>query len=106
MRAHNFITQYSETRPWSACYLSFLDGTIFTNEDIHIGNGLKVIEAVNLEEELTIGACPASSLDVTVMNYHGLLSGFAFGEAEVSLGVRTEVVVGNPVSANYRYLCR
>lgn len=86
--------------PVERVLFKFADGTIFTNEDIHIGNGLKVIEAVNLEEELTIGACPASSLDVTVMNYHGLLSGFAFGEAEVSLGVRTEVVVGNPVSAN------
>ena len=86
--------------PVERVLFKFADGTIFTNEDIHIGNGLKVIEAVNLEEELTIGACPASSLDVTVMNYHGLLSGFAFGEAEVSLGVRTEIIAGNPVSAN------
>ena len=79
--------------PVERVLFKFADGTIFTNEDIHIGNGLKVIEAVNLEEELTIGACPASSLDVTVMNYHGLLSGFAFGEAEVSLGVRTNVAL-------------
>lgn len=86
--------------PVERVLFKFADGTIFTNEDIHIGNGLKVIEAVNLEEELTIGGCPASSLEATIMNYHGLLSGFAFGEAEVSLGVRTEVVVGNPVSAN------
>lgn len=86
--------------PVERVLFKFADGTIFTNEDIHIGNGLKVVEAVNLEEELTIGACPASSLDVTVMNYHGLLSGFAFGETEVSLGVRTEIVAGNPVSAN------
>lgn len=94
---HNAVFENS---PVERVLFRFADGTIFTNEDIHIGNGLKVIEAVNLEEELTIGACPASSLDVTVMNYHGLLSGFAFGEAEVSLGVRTETVTGNPVSAN------
>lgn len=86
--------------PVERVLFKFADGTIFTNEDIHIGNGLKVIEAVNLEEELTIGACPASSMDVTVMNYHGLLSGFAFGEAEVSLGVRTNVGAIAPVDAN------
>lgn len=94
---HNAVFANS---PVERVLFKFADDTIFTNEDIHIGNGLKVIEAVNLEEELTIGGCPASSLDVTVMNYHGLLSGFAFGEAEVSLGVRTETVTGNPVSAN------
>lgn len=86
--------------PVERVLFKFADGTIFTNEDIHIGSGLKLIEAVNLEEELTIGGCPASSLEATIMNYHGLLSGFAFGEAEVSLGVRTEIIAGNPVSAN------
>ena len=94
---HNAVFANS---PVERVLFRFADGTIFTNEDIHIGNGLKVIEAANLEEELTIGACPAASLDATIMNYHGLLSGFAFGEAEVSLGVRTERIVGSPVSAN------
>ena len=94
---HNAVFENS---PVERVLFKFADGTIFTNEDINISAGLKVIEAVNLEEELTIGGCPASSLEATIMNYHGLLSGFAFGEAEVSLGVRTEVVVGNPVSAN------
>lgn len=86
--------------PVERVLFKFADGTIFTNEDIHIGSGLKLIEAVNLEEELTIGGCPASSLEATIMNYHGLLSGFAFGEAEVSLGVRTETSSLAPVDAN------
>jgi hypothetical protein len=95
-----FHSAVFENSPTERVLFRFADGTIFTNEDIHIGNGLKVIEAANLEEELTIGACPASSLEATIMNYHGLLSGFAFGEAEISLGVRTERTAGIPVNAN------
>lgn len=101
---YNASTQFHnavfENSPVERVLFRFADGTIFTNEDINISAGLKVIEAANLEEELTIGACTAASLDVTVMNYHGLLSGFAFGEAEVSLGVRTETSSFAPVDAN------
>lgn len=95
-----FHSAVFENSPVERVLFKFADGTIFTNEDIHIGSGLKLIEAVNLEEELTIGSCPAASLEATIMNYHGLLSGFAFGEAEVSLGVRTETVNVGVVAAN------
>lgn len=100
---HNAVFANS---PVERVLFKFADGTIFTNEDIHIGSGLKLIEAVNLEEELTIGGCPASSLEATIMNYHGLLSGFAFGEAEVSLGVRTDVGTIAPVEANVLVVLR
>lgn len=71
----------------------FTDGTIFTNEDVMANPGVKVMEASNLEEELTIGDCPSSSLSATIANYNGLLSGYAFGECKVSLGVRTRTNV-------------
>ena len=75
--------------------------TLFTNEDIHMNSGITLIEAANLEEELTIGACVSSNLSGTVINFHRLLDGFAFGACEVSLGIRTETAVfSNPPSSN------
>ncbi len=88
--------------PLEQVIIKFRDGTILTNEDIHVNNGLKVMESFNLEEELTIGTCLASSLDVTIMNGHRLLSDFGFGEAEVMLGVCTEQTKATPGSE----LCR
>ena len=75
--------------PKERVLFSFTDGTIFTNEDVMASPGVKIMEAANLEEELTIGACPSSSLSATIANYQGLLSGFSFGECKVSIGVRT-----------------
>lgn len=89
----------------SRMMFKFADGTIFTNEDINISSGeVKVVEAVNLEGELTIGACPSSTLDATIMNYHGLLSDFEFGEAEVSLAalIKTGAIPSSEATALVR----
>ena len=88
--------------PLEQVILKFRDGTILTSEDIHVNNGIKVLESFNLEEELTIGTCLASTLDVTVMNGHRLLSDYGFGEAEVMLGICTEQTKVAPGSE----LCR
>lgn len=88
--------------PLEQVIFKFKDGTILTNEDIHVNNGIKVLESFNLEEELTIGTCLASTLDVTVMNGHRLLSDYGFGEAEVMLGICTE----QTKAASGNELCR
>lgn len=75
--------------PKERILFSFADGTIFTNEDVMANPGVKIMESANLEEELTIGACPSSSLSATIANYNGLLSGYTFGECKVYIGIRT-----------------
>lgn len=82
--------------PLEQVIIKFKDGTILTNEDIHVNNGLKIMEPFNLEEELTIGTCLSSTLDVTIMNGHRLLSDYGFGEAEVMLGICTEQTKAAP----------
>lgn len=95
-----------ENSPAERVLFRFADGTVFTNEDINQSSGLKFTEAANLEDELTIGACPSSTIETTFMNYHELLSGFAFGECEVSLGVRTAVDTGTAFTANAKIILR
>ena len=94
-----FHTAVYGTSPITQALFRFADGTLFTNEDIH-SSGLKLIEAANHEEELTIGACLSSVLSATFMNYDGLLTGFAFGEAEVGLGVKIGTDTFVPTVAN------
>lgn len=98
--SERFHAAVLETSPVTQVMFKFADGTILTNEDVHITNGFKIMEAANYEDELTIGSCLSSTLDATFMNYAGLLSGFAFGECEVSLGVKTAVESFKPIVAN------
>lgn len=85
-------------------FVRFEDGTFFTAEDI---NPIEVTYPLNEDTDLTMGACVASELTATVFNQHGLLSGFAFGKAEFSLGVLTETLdwtkPDGKVSAVYGY---
>lgn len=87
--SEQFHTAVRANSPVERVLMRFADGTILTNEDIQAQNGLKIIEAVNLDEELTIGGCPSSSLTASVLNTHGLLTGYAFGECAVWLGIKT-----------------
>jgi len=95
----DFHTAVYDTSPVTRALFRFTDGTILTNEDIH-SSGLKIMEAANYEEELTIGTCLSSTLTATFMNYSGLLSGFAFGECDVSLGVKIGTDTFVPAIAN------
>lgn len=63
--------------------LRFADGTLLTKDDI---SGLEITYPLNEETELTVGKCVSAELRTTVLNYHGLLSDFAFGQCAVSLG--------------------
>lgn len=63
--------------------LRFADGTFLTTEDV--GN-IEVTYPLNEEADVTVGRCVSAELRCTVRNYHGLLSGFAFGKCAAALG--------------------
>ena len=64
--------------------LQFADGTLLTTEDV--GN-IEITYPLNEETDVTVGKCVSAELRCTVRNYHGLLSGYAFGRCSVSMGV-------------------
>lgn len=80
--------------------------TFFTNEDVEMNAGVQVIEALNFDDELTIGACPASTLEATILNPDGLLSNFQFGDCEVLLGVQTQQSTVSPSNATVMTVMR
>lgn len=64
--------------------LRFADGTLLTTEDV--GN-IEITYPLNEETDVTVGKCVSAELRCTVLNYHGLLSGYGFGRCSVSMGV-------------------
>lgn len=95
-----FHTAVCQNAPDIKVLFRFENNTVLTNEDIHINSGINIMEAVNYDEELTIGSCTSSNLEVTVMNYHGLLSDYAFRDCKVYLGVKTGMSKQSSVNAN------
>ncbi len=67
-----------------ALLLQFTDGTPLTTEDV--GN-IEITYPLNEETDVTVGKCVSAELRCTVLNYHGLLSGYGFGRCSVSMGV-------------------
>lgn len=67
--------------------LAFEDGTFLTGGDVP---SLSVTYPMNEETELTVGQCVAAELSMTVLNYSGLLDGFAFGKCRAALGVERD----------------
>ena len=67
-----------------ALLLQFADGTPLTTEDV--GN-IEITYPLNEETDVTVGKCVSAELRCTVLNYHGLLSGYGFGRCSVSMGV-------------------
>ena len=63
--------------------LQFADGTFLTTGDV--GN-IEITYPLNEETDVTVGRCVSAELRCTVRNYHGLLSGFAFGKCAAALG--------------------
>lgn len=63
--------------------LRFADGTFLTTEDV--GN-IEITYPLNEETDVTVGKCVSAELRCTVLNYHGLLSGYGFGRCSVSMG--------------------
>lgn len=67
-----------------ALLLQFADGTLLTTEDV--GN-IEITYPLNEETDVTVGKCVSAELRCTVLNYHGLLSGYGFGRCSISMGV-------------------
>lgn len=65
--------------------LQFADGTLLTTEDV--GN-IEITYPLNEETDVTVGKCVSAELRCAVRNYHGLLSGFAFGKCGAAMGVK------------------
>ena len=66
-----------------ALLLWFAGGTILTTEDVKT---VEITYPLNEETDVTVGKCVSAELKCTVLNYHGLLSGFAFGRCNAAMG--------------------
>ena len=84
--------------------MRFADGTFLTGEDV---TDIEITYPLNEDTDLTVGKCVSAELHTTVLNYHGLLSGFGFGDCAVSLGtlVSTDAwtMSGGKAAVVYRY---
>ena len=76
--------------------------TFLTGADV---GDIEVTYPLNEETDLSVGKCVSAELKTSVLNYHGLLSGFVFGKCKVSLGalVGTDTWSGSGVSVVYGY---
>lgn len=81
-----FHTAVKQPAPQVRALLDF-GTTFFTNRDIAASTGLYLTEAVNLEENLTIGSCTSGTLTTTIFNANHLLDDFSYGRFKASLGV-------------------
>lgn len=63
--------------------MQFADGTFLTGEDV---TDIEITYPLNEDTDLTVGKCVSAELRTTVLNYHGMLSGFGFGDCAVSIG--------------------
>lgn len=93
-----FHTAVMQPNPDVRALMKF-NSTLITNEDIHI-DGVKFTENANLDENLKIGDCPASTIGYTILNYAHLLDGFEYGEFEASLGVCVNTEQSEAITAN------
>lgn len=70
--------------------LRFADA-VFTNDDISItSGGISFHDRFNEADELRVGACPESSLNVSLINRNGILNDYAFGRFTASIGALIE----------------
>lgn len=65
--------------------LRFANGTVLTTEDV---KKVEITYPLNEETDVTAGKCVSAELKCTVLNYHGLLSGFAFGKCSAAMGAK------------------
>lgn len=65
--------------------LRFANGTVLTTEDV---KKVEITYPLNEETDVTAGRCVSAELKCTVLNYHGLLSGFAFGKCSAAMGAK------------------
>lgn len=73
--------------PQRATVRFLADDRVLTGEAI-ADTGITVIDGINESEDLTVGECVASEARLTIYNDDGAMDGYAYGEAEISLGVK------------------
>ena len=64
--------------------------TIFSNEEISVSAGVRMDAAFNSDQELTIGSCPSTEIQFTLLNDKRQLENFNFGECKAYMGVKIE----------------
>lgn len=76
--------------------------TFLTGADV---GDIEITYPLNEETDLSVGKCVSAELKTSVLNYHGLLNGFNFGECKVSLGalIGTDTWSGSGVIVVYGY---
>lgn len=62
----------------------------FSNEDISVSAGLRLAEVFSGSEDLAIGQTPSAQISFTLLNDHGQLANFGFGEFTAYLGARID----------------
>ncbi len=67
------------------------DGTILTNEDISVEDGVSYDETFCTETDLTVGLTPSSHMSFVLLNDKYQLQNFGFGRFTAKLGVRLSV---------------
>lgn len=77
------------------------NGTILTNEDISVEDGVHYDETFCSETDLTVGLTPSSVMSFTLLNDELQLVNFPFGRFEAKLGVRLSVTENDSAATDH-----
>lgn len=90
-----FVTALHSGAPQRWAFIWDADGTILTNEDISVEDGVSYDETFCSETDLTIGLTPSSRMSFTMLNANYQWLNFPFGKFTAKLGVRIAVTNNN-----------
>ena len=85
-----------ENRPQRVLFEFDGGDTVFSNEDISVTDGFKLVAPFNAENELTVGMTPCAELRFRMLNQDGELAEFGFGRFKAWLGI--QIVTGTPAA--------
>jgi hypothetical protein len=77
------------------------NGTILTNEDISVEDGVRYDETFCSETDLTVGLTPSCTMSFTLLNDQLQLLNFPFGRFTAKLGVRLSVTANNSAATDH-----
>lgn len=101
--SNTFRTKAMDDHVKTDILMQFEDGTFFTKfNDV---KDIEITYPLNEETDVAVGKCVSAELKTTILNKHGLLSGFDFGKCKVSLGalIGTDTWDGSGLSVVYGY---
>ena len=85
-----------ENRPQRVLFEFENGNTVFSNEDIAVSAGVKLLAPFNAENDVTVGLTPSAQLTFTMLNGEGQLAEFGFGRFKAWIGA--QVVTGTPAA--------